>query len=223
MDLLVVGISSDLETFLGNMLCGIQRRGISVTVVSSRRPGAANELTWVPRPYSGSFALDATRMANGALRGWRRWRRLRTSSQSGDVESGLSHQSAADFRRFIPYLSKDYDCIYFPWNFAAVDHLPLLQMGIPSVISCRGGQINVAPHDPRRREQRAGLPASFRYASAVHCVSHSIRDEATKYGLDPKKAVVINPAVDTSMFKPSPHPKRADGELRIVSTGSLTW
>ncbi len=154
---------------------------------------------------------------------------------------------AARLRREAPLAGRDFDVIYFPWNSAAIAYQELLDRA-PAVISCRGSQINVAPHNPERVAIRDGLAATFARAAAVHCVSAQIRDEATHYGLDPRKAVIIRPAVDPSVFRPAipspsgrgsegtdaaiPSPSgrglgrgsgKSDDPLRIITTGSILW
>ena len=139
-------------------------------------------------------------------------------------------------------LTGGYDALYFPWNTSAIVYQSLLDEA-PSVISCRGSQINVAPHNPERAALREGLALTFGKATAVHCVSQQIRDEAARYGLDPRKAVVIRPAVDPNLFRPalpppsergsdvpSPFGRRLgrgssspDTPFRLVTTGSILW
>ena len=114
-----------------------------------------------------------------------------------------------------------YDVLYFPWNTAAIAHTALLGRR-PAVISCRGSQVNVAPHNPERAAIRDGLATTFAQAAAVHCVSAHIRDEATRYGLDAGKAVVIRPAVDPDEFRPGDAARPA-GPLRVITTGSVIW
>ena len=139
-------------------------------------------------------------------------------------------------------LTGGYDALYFPWNTSAIVYQSLLDEA-PSVISCRGSQINVAPHNPERAALREGLALTFGKATAVHCVSQQIRDEAARYGLDPRKAVVIRPAVDPNLFRPalpppsergsdvpSPFGRRLgrgssspDTPFRLVTTSSILW
>ena len=90
------------------------------------------------------------------------------------------------------------------------------------VVSCRGSQVQVAPHNPQRQTLTEGLRATFEKAAAVHCVSEAIKREAEAYGLDPEKAFVIRPAVDAEFFCPSESRAWAD-HLRVVSVGSLIW
>lgn len=125
-------------------------------------------------------------------------------------------------RRILPWIKRRWSVIYFPWNSAAVENEDLFDLGIPAIISCRGSQINVAPHNPERRALREGLKRTFEKAARVHCVSEAIKKEAEIYGLDPAKAEVIRPAVDTEFFSPA-IAKKTGGEFRIVSTGGLSW
>jgi colanic acid/amylovoran biosynthesis glycosyltransferase len=124
--------------------------------------------------------------------------------------------------RWLPFAGRDWDVLYFPWNATAVAYLPLMDGG-PTVISCRGTQVNVSPHNPRRTALREGLPITFARAAAVHCVSAAIRDEATRYGLDVNKATVIRPAVDPAVFRPANSPRSPDGLFRLISTGDVIW
>ncbi len=121
-----------------------------------------------------------------------------------------------------------FDALYFPWNSAAMAHPRLFGRGLPVVVSCRGAQVNIAPHNPQRSGMRNGLKWTFREADAVHCVSEAILHEAMGYGLDPTKARVIHPAVDTRVFRPATdgpvgQDRARPGALRLVTTGAIIW
>ncbi|MEO1366940.1 MAG: glycosyltransferase [Acidobacteriota bacterium] len=125
--------------------------------------------------------------------------------------------------RRLPYLRRPVDALYFPFNSAAVDHAPLLRIGLPSVVSCRGSQVHVAPHQPERVAQTAGLRPSFEAATRVHCVSRATLDASVALGLDPAKATVIRPAVDVERFRP-PSPGPPPGPpWRLAAAGGLSW
>ena len=76
-----------------------------------------------------------------------------------------------------PFRSQQWDLIYFPWNSAAIAMLSLFDLGMPVVVSCRGSQLKIAPHNPARATIREGLEATFRRAAFVHCVSQDILNE----------------------------------------------
>lgn len=226
--LLVVGLRWPPETFLARLVRGLSERGVRVTLAISNKPadstlsntnidimivpgweGSAVRRLWRTGLRLGGAALrsaDETRHLYGKARA--------TSSGSRSIER---------LHRWLPFAGREWDVLYIPWNSTAVDYLPLMELR-PSVISCRGSHINVAPLNPRRTGLRDGLPLTFDKASAVHCVSEAIREEAIQYGLDRAKSIVIRPAIDPDMFRPPTEGERPnDGRFRVVSTGTITW
>lgn len=228
MSLLVVGISWPPETFLVRLLKGMADEGVDVTLATDRRP----EQSWLSHPrlhwfhapsWSGLFIKRLGRLMQMMTRamllspddlflfapyirktiGWR-------------TRLERAHQ-------LMPFAGKCPDVIYFPWNSAAITYLPLFDLGCPVVISCRGSQVNIAPHNPKRAPLREGLEVTFTRAAAVHCVSEAIKNEATKYGLDMRKAEIIHPAVDATFFHPVKEQQHAWDSLRIITAGSLNW
>ncbi len=125
--------------------------------------------------------------------------------------------------RLLPLAGRQADVIYFPWNSAAIAHAALYDLGIPVLVSCRGSQLNVGPHDPGRTELRDGLRVTLSRAAAVHCVSRAIAAEAATYGMDPAKSRVIHPAVDPDVFHPPTRARRETGPRRVIAVGSLSW
>ncbi len=123
-----------------------------------------------------------------------------------------------------PFLTQPWDLLYFPWNSAAVHYLPLMRKGIPSIVSCRGSQILIAPHVPGRGALTDRYPEMFELATAVHCVSQDILDASVELGLDPAKTRVITPAVDVDRLRPASSSEKIPGEpLEVVGVGSLIW
>lgn len=224
--LLVVGASWPPQTFLGRLMRGLSESGIDVTVAFSREPDQdwffrAGLKSFRTHEWAGPRALRLVRLAWLAVRAsvlsmgdLRRFRRQAWS------EAGWTNRLRT-LNRLLPFAGASYDVIYFPWNSAAIDYLPLFGVGIPVLVSCRGSQINVAPYDPRRRVAR-GLPATFERATAVHCISAAIETEAQRFGLDPAKAKVIHPGIDPDFFTP-PDTRENAAVVRLVAVGSLVW
>jgi len=225
--LLVVGARWPLETFLDNLLRGLARKGWEVSLASRSRfdrqdAGATKDqvaLRRLPLPGDGPGALlsflprftaillSRPRQVLGLLRG----------------QGGKAHL----LRNLLPLLARDFDAFYFPWNGTAIDYLPLFGLGTPTLLSCRGSHVLVAPHNPERQHLRASMPPLFAAATAVHGVSRDILRAAERLGLDSSKAEVIHPAVDTDFFAPpkaKPVAPPAGSEvLRLIGTGSLIW
>lgn len=216
--LLVIGVGWPLQTFLENLLRGLATAGWSVTIASRHRFGPdAEPLRRLPLPgeNAGRNLFFLPRYAATLLTHPRRVLRLLWGLPGQARERGF----------LVPLLARDFDLFYFPWNGAALEHLPLFSLGIPTLVSCRGSQIQISPHNPERRYLREKLPALFAAATAVHGVSREIVREAGRLGLDAAKAEVIHPAVDPDFFSPAETPATTPAErsLRLICTGSLVW
>lgn len=225
---LIVGISWPPETFLLHLIKGLLDRGQRITIACINKPDndvlSNPALRWIPIvPWDGhpfSRFIQLLRLTAAALlRSPADVRHLVTVARQ-DPDSKAIFQL---LNRLLPFAGYRWDVVYFPWNLAAIAYLGLFMMGSPVIISCRGSQINVAPHNPRRSVVHAGLKEVFGRAKAVHCVSFAIRDEALQYGLDPTKAWVIHPAVDTELFSPANDVSTQNKVLRLITVGSLIW
>ncbi|MGH9368664.1 MAG: glycosyltransferase family 4 protein, partial [Thermoanaerobaculia bacterium] len=224
--LLVVGSSWPPETFLGRLMRGLSASGIDVTIAVARKPDRKwffrSRLRALRAPaWDGPRLLRLLRLAWLALRAvvraprslgvfWRQARREETVA--GKLQM---------MNRLLPFAGVSCEVLYFPWNSAAIDHVSLFDLGKPVLVSCRGSQIDVAPHDLRRKI-REGLPVMFARAAAVHCVSEAIEDEASQFGLDRRRSYVIHPGVDPEFFSPPSRRERSEC-LRVVTVGSLVW
>lgn len=225
---LFVGVKWPPETFLSRLILGLARRGVSVTLALSEQPDAVwravpNVEIMVTGAWRGSAGgrlwHTGGRLAGAVWRSPAETKRFYAAARADRSGGRTAHQ----LHRWLPFAGREWDVIYFPWNATAIDYLPLLDKS-PSVVSCRGTQIYVAPHNPRRRALREGLRESFGKAAAVHCVSEAIRSEAEQYGLDKSKSIVIRPAVDPDVFRPARDDSHSPGNpFRVVSTGAVIW
>jgi colanic acid/amylovoran biosynthesis glycosyltransferase len=226
--LLVVGLSWPPETFLARLIRGLANAGVDITVATVRqpdRPWAVHpNIHWLSAPsWSAPAPVRLARLARMALaaglRGSATLQRMNARPRRGASRV----ERMQEWNRLLPFAQVDCDMIYFPWNSAAIDFLPLFDLGVPVVVSCRGSQVNVAAHNPRRHSIQEGLSTTFERASAVHCVSEDIRKAAEQFGLAKDKSWIIHPAVDTEFFRPAEEHDDHDQVFRIVTTGSLVW
>ena len=226
--MLVLGMGWPPETFLERLLTGLAQRGFEITVAGAPPPGAAfhhSGFRWLAIPPSAGQKLvrslrQALSLAAAAVRSPADAIRL-SRAVKGEQDNTRMRQLA----RLAPLIGRRWDLIYFPWNSTAVEMLPVFDLDMPVAVSCRGSQLNVAPHNPARVAIRDGLAATFQKAAFVHCVSQTMLEEACKYGLDPGKAHVVRPAVDTQFFSP-PESKGASRPVlpfRVITTGGLNW
>jgi colanic acid/amylovoran biosynthesis glycosyltransferase len=224
MKLVVAGVTWPPETFIRRRLEGLAAQGVDVTVATAapRQRASAVRLEGVQTlrlPHWGDPApLTACRVLwdGGVLAAVspRRLAGMAAVLRGGGWWRWLSFAALARLRP---------DVAHFEWNAAAIDYWPLVELWrCPAVVSCRGSQIHVRPHTPGQEQFIGGLRRTLQGAAAVHCVSEAIRNEAVRYGLDPRKARVIRPAVDSEFFRP-PERRRGGEDFRVVSTGALHW
>ena len=224
--LIIIGIVWPPDTFLQRLIRGLIDAGIEVTVACDEKPSHE----WLSHPnfrwlWTPTWNMSAPNrlwslislIFCGLLRAPKAvWQIINLRAESFNAR-------LKTWYRLLPFVGHRWDVTYFPWNSAAIEYLTLSDMGTPVVVSCRGSQINVAPHDPNRQAVRQELSTNFQKAAAVHCVSEAIKMEATYCGLDPRKAWVIRPAVDPGFFHPGERLKSGNGIFNIISTGDLIW
>ena len=225
---LVPGLKWPPETFLARLFRGLAARGIQMILVATETPDQSwqnvdnIEVMVAPGwhgPIPVRLARLGARLGGAVVRSPHQMRQLAGSVQSIEGDERLIER----LHYLSPLAGRDWDVVYFPWNSAAIAYQPLMALG-PSVVSCRGAQINIAPLNPQRAVLRRGLRETFDRASAVHCVSAAIQREAVQYGLDITKSTVIRPAVDPAAFRPADRGSRAPGApFRVITTGEIMW
>ena len=216
LQVLVVGISWPMETFVERLLTGLASRGVALTIMSPRRPPTAwldqRSIRWI----FGLKALDAREIA----------RQTRSTGVRATARTTWrwAHDGGGRGRDGVSAVQlQAYDVIYAPWISTLTEREPLLHAGPPIVTSCRGSLITSAPWNPLRRDHRDALPRVFEAASLVHCVSERIVADAEDLGLDRAKARVIRPAVDPTSFRPRPMDAVPNRTVRAVGVGGLNW
>lgn len=220
--LLVAGLSWPPETFLERLLVGLAQSGIEVAVASPKRPDGM-PLQWISAPsWSGPGPMRLLRSVGSAAAAW-----VRSPAEVKLVLGGVRRASTERQVRVLhdlaPLIGRDWDVLYFPWNSAAAAQLPLFELRKPVVVSCRGAQLNIAPHNPRRRAEVARYFAALERAAVVHCVSNDLERIVGKKGIPREKVRVIRPAVDPSFFSPGSVTVNPEEGLRLVTTGSIIW
>lgn len=220
----VAGIHWPPETFLQRMLLGLADSGVELTIIGPVDPAVSgrNDLKWVRAPaWEGAHFMRVIGLA-------RQWAAAlsRNARQTGRFHRAATGPAGFDwalFNRVLPFVGRRWDLIYFPWNTGAIACLPVFDLDVPVVISCRGAHVNVAPHNPDRADIESGLRETFRRAAAVHCVSEDILEGAMKFGLSRDRARVIRPAVDPEDFSPRENGAGSGDGFHVATTGSLIW
>jgi colanic acid/amylovoran biosynthesis glycosyltransferase len=221
------GLSWPPETFIERLIRGLMEGGVEVTVACDVKPAcdwfSSPNFRWLWTPFWSGIPLTKRLwsqfilLVGGLVRDSAAvWKILRLDAESFT-------ERLKNWHKLLPFVGRSWDVIYIPWNFGAIEYLLLFDLGIPVVVSCRGAQINIEPHDPGSKGILDKLRLTFQKTTAVHCVSEAIKNEASRYGLDPRKARVIHPSVDPGFFRPAEQVESANETFDLISTGSLTW
>jgi len=228
--LVEVGLRWPPEAFLRRKFESLTARGFRVTAVSVlprerarvRVPGVT--LLRLPSPEDSPVRVLAS-VAWSALilliRHPRRLGRLLPALRAplpNQPTPGV-REAVARLPAFLPLARLTPDIVHFEWPWRARFYLPLVDVwSVPFVVSVRSGHYEVAAHTGEAET----LPKLFAAAARVHCVCSALERAASQHGLARSKASVVRPAVDTSFFRP-PAGAHADGPLRVISVGRLTW
>ncbi|MFZ5926802.1 MAG: glycosyltransferase family 4 protein [Acidobacteriota bacterium] len=219
--LLILDISWPPETFLRRKIEALAACGYLITVATADTPQGT-----VPR---GVKVVTLP----GSRRGW--WRAaglvvLALMRDARQAVRGMSEAASGGMpawrlavRRWAIAAQRP-QIVHWEWTLSAVPCLPLLEEKRPwhAVVSCRGSQVAIAPHNPRRAKETGRLREVFARCSKVHGVSEATVREAAKLGLEVEKAEVIRPAVDPAQFSGGPKDANS-GKVRLVITGALIW
>ena len=226
MKLLIIGVKWPPPTFIARKIELLQRQGVEITVacsnLASHKPEEINLLKLITFERKSDlfnalwwflFLLPTNLLL---LTHYWKAARQRTASVK---------QALWLFLHSLPLIAQNTDIVHFEWNSAAIKYLPFYTLlGCPIVISCRGSQVQIAPHNPQRQDIIDGLHESFQQATAVHCVSEDIFQTAHRYGVAEEKVWVIRPAVDPNFFYPiTTSQSEAMEKIQLVSTGSIIW
>lgn len=223
--ILIVGIGREPVTFLEQLIHELSKHDFRITVAIDRRSFKKRfdykKVHWLWLPFwDGSILLRIVKLLALLI--------VKLPSKRlpwlfRHVGSQVSFRSRLlELHRLLPFTQGNWDVIYFPWNSAAIDYEAIFDLEIPAIVSCRGSQVNIAPHNPYRKQFVEGLRQTFRKAAAVHGVSKEILEEAKSLGLEPSKGRVIHPAVDADFFTPSTA-RTVNNRFTVLSTGSLIW
>ena len=227
--LLEVGVRWPPEAFLCRKFTGLAAAGVRVTVAADVVRDAGFVLPGVELvlPPSRDIRRAKVMRAGLALAVRSPGRLARLVRGIWRVPPGLRRRHggrAGLLAMCLPLARLRPDVVQFEWNTAAVDHLPLFEVwGCPVVTSCQGSDLTVYPYVPGLGGYVARLPEVMAGASAVHCVSESLRKTAVSFGMDPGKAQVITPAVDNDVFRPVPRARPKTECSRILTVGDFRW
>lgn len=213
------------ETFLFNLVTGLEARGVEMTVTVLSR--AASTDLYRERMHEWSGRLDYIPLRGNPLE------RVRATVTAAVASP---QRAAGTLRRLGPRAAPnamlrahhlaagDPDIVHFAYSGMAISYLDAVDaLGAhrPKLfVSCRGSAEKVKPITVADRA--AGLRRLFATVDRVHCVSEDMLAGLEPYGLRRDQAFVNFPSIDIAHFRrTSPYPTRTPERWTITSTGRL--
>jgi colanic acid/amylovoran biosynthesis glycosyltransferase len=213
------------ETFLFNLVTGLEKRGIKITVCATTR--SEDDALYAHKLKEWSRNLQLVSLKPGSFSNIVQIATLvitnplfflKNIRQKG-IRKGLR-----DFLNTCFLLKGKPDIVHFSFSGIGItylDCLPGLQkQSVKTVVSCRGTAEKVKPLlEPKRREK---LQLLFSQVDLIHCVSKDMRDGLVRFGLVPAKAFINYPSIETNNFcKSNSKLMDAPGKYMIVTIGRL--
>lgn len=223
-NLIVNSFPTASETFLFNLVTGLEQRGMDVTVIAGVPSGYTSLYKDRLREWSGKIkylkgsSLKHIFYYGGIL--------LRHFPLFSKLLAQFGWRKAIYHAGVFKTLTDNKpDIIHFAFSGIAVQYLPIiheLNKKARTVVSCRGTGEKVKPIvDPDRSLKLALL---FQSIQRVHCVSDDMLNTVTQYGLDKQKAFINRPAIQTEKFRFSKRKKPdVSDSYSIVTTGRLSY
>ncbi len=223
--LIVNSFPSASETFLFNLVTGLQAKGHRVSVCAT---SASKHLDlYKSRMNEWSGEIDVMPFTHVGIQKWMGILSVLIShlnlfiqySKRKGFKQGILHTL------YDVYLSKNNpDIVHFAYSGIGVNFLEILpslkHKRIKLITSCRGSAEKVRPIvEPKRKQELSKL---FEYCDGIHCVSLDMLLGLKKYGLDENKSFVNFPSVNVDYFKrDTQYEVRKNTRIKLVTTGRL--
>lgn len=217
-NLIVNSFPSASETFLFNLVSGLESRGHTVRVCALTRSMHKHLYKKRQHEWSGNLSVFSFYTIVRLIVGFNFIKVINSSRKFG-VRTGLKYLAYEHFAA-----QGTPDLIHFAFSGIGVTFLPALDAlkgkNIKLVVSCRGSAEKVKPIvDSTRKVQLRQL---FLKCDLIHCVSEDMVSGLIQYGLDKNKAFVNYPSVNTDYFKRiAPYSINNVEAIHLVTTGRL--
>lgn len=215
------------ETFLFNLVTGLEKREVKVTVCAMAKTKDSDLYKHKLKEWSGNIQFVPLKPNN--ISDLIRIVKLVITDplfffkmvRIKGVKKGFG-----DFIKISTLLKGKPDIIHFSFSgigIAYIDCIEYLQeSSVKTVVSCRGTAEKVKPLlDPERGGK---LQLLFSKIDLVHCVSKDMRDSLGSFALIPAKAFINYPSIDVAKYKKiSEVVERQVDIMNIVTTGNLNF
>ena len=217
-NLIVNSFPSASETFLFNLVTGLESRGHKVRVCALTRSKHMHLYVNKQHEWSGNLLVLSYYTIFRLIPGFNIIKVVNNCRRFGCI-TGLKYYV---YQHFAAHGNPD--LIHFAYSGIGITFLPVLDAlkdkNIKLVVSCRGSAEKVKPIVESTRKD--DLRQLFVKCDLIHCVSEDMILGLIQFGLDRNKAFVNYPSVNTEYFKRcKPYEINNDIAMHLVTTGRL--
>ncbi len=225
--LVVNSFPKSSETFLFNLVTGLEKEGLKVTVCANATSVDKKYYTHKMKNWSGNIQFFPARL-NFIVRFFKivGYALSNPLFFTQSIWKNGVKKGARIFSNVSCLISGKPDIIHFSYSGLGITYLDcfpyLNKHGIKTIVSCRGTAEKVKPLlDPERGEKLKHL---FLQVDKVHCVSNNMMNELACYGLTSKKAFVNYPSIEVDKFKrQNSFENILNEKFNIITTGNLNF
>ena len=211
------------ETFLFNLVCGLEERGIDVLVCAHSKKNDADLYKDKLNKWSSKIVYNQNKNIPFIFcKDFLKKRKRKTLSKFVSlygVKKGIENYIKW---RFIN--QQEPDLIYFSFSGIGCSYIDVLKSvnEIPFVFSCRGSAEKIKPLVDEKRKQK--LMELVNLSSKIHCVSEDMRETLSEFGDVENKVFINYPSIKKSSFiNKNDNNNKNNNEFRILSTGRLHY
>jgi colanic acid/amylovoran biosynthesis glycosyltransferase len=212
------------ETFLFNLVTGLELKGVKVVVLALAPSADQAHFTTRRAEWSGRIEIMPQTMLQWVRFGLSYPRVARTAWASWKTKTQRGQAMANAWLKALVQTNGP-EWVHFAYSGIGVQFLEAIEAGPNQrwMVSCRGSAEIVAPLvNPKRGEELRRL---FQAVTSIHCVSQHMVQTIVRWGAPVEKTFVNFPSIDPVRFRRSvPYPSFQPGQpLVIVSTGRLNF
>lgn len=213
------------ETFLFNLVTGLEKKGVKVTVYA--KAGTKDIGLYVDQLKDWSGNIQQVSLKGNSFSNIVRMAMMVIINPLFFLkmvrEKGIK-QGCTDFLNICFLLKGKPDIIHFSFSGLGITYLGCLphleKLLVKTVVSCRGTAEKVKPLLEADRGEK--MRSLFSQIDLIHCVSKDMRDGLVSFGLVPEKTFINYPSIETGKFLKSKSVRNGTPDkTSIVTIGRL--
>jgi len=223
-NLIVNSFPTPSETFLFNLIVGLESKGVDVTVIASEPAKHMHLYAHRLHEWSGKIKYIPGKSIKGLIKCTfiflKHVKLIYTLKKTVGLKKAIGLSAVFD-----TIIYNHPEIVHFSFSGIAIQYqniIPELNKYSKTVVSCRGTGEKFRPIIEPNRKQK--LINTLNLASSIHCVSDDIKNTIEQLNID-NKSIFINPpaVIESNFIFNKKTNKQTTDVFNIVTTGRLSF